>query len=154
MAPLTEDQFHAAFLQSLARLCGIYGDGQVAVWLGVCRKQLKNIKGGSLPTADKIWNLLAYDASAHDEIDRKFGSRNVPHDAVCSSDPVAARLSRVLTAAIEAESPESHGGSVVTLKEIRAMDEDAMRAVHRTLAGWIDRLDNEREAPALRAVGR
>lgn len=151
--PLTEEKFHAAFLQSLSRLIGRHGEGEVALWLGVCRKQLRNIKGGALPTADKIWNLLAHDPTAHDEIDRKYGARKVPHNAVCSSDPVAARMAAVLTKAIEAESPGSDGGPIVTLKEIRLMDEEAMRLVHRTLGGWLGRLEAEREAPVLREVG-
>ncbi len=149
--PLTEDDFHAVFLQSLARLIATHGEGQVALWLGVSVRQLRNIKAGSLPTADKIWNLLAYDPSAHDEMDRKFGARNVPADALCSSDPVAAKMAAVLTKAIEAECPDSHGGTTVTLHEIFRMDEAVLREVHRRLGGWVDQIDDARK-PTLRAV--
>lgn len=146
--PLTEEQFHAVFLQSLSRMIVQHGQARVALWLGVTVRQLSNIKAGSLPTADKIWNLLAHDPSAHDEMDRKFGARNVPHDALCSSDPIAAKMAALLTRAIEAESPDSPGGADVTLHELLGMDEATLRAVHRELGGWIDRLE-EAKGPRL-----
>lgn len=148
--PLPEDRFHAVFLQSLSRLIAAHGEGVIALWLGVSRRQLRNIKADALPTADKIWNLLAFDDSAHDEIDRKYGARNVPVDAFCSTDPIAVRLSILLTRAIEAESADSHGGPAVTLAEIRSMDEAVLRGVQRCLGGWIDQLDRAREPTQFR----
>src|SRR5688572_10774042 len=87
--PITEEHFRLVWLQSLSRLCRIHGDGQVALWLGVSVRHLRNLKAGdSLPTADKLWNLLAYDASAHDEMDGEYGLRNVDKEAACSTDPL------------------------------------------------------------------
>lgn len=143
--PLTEDCFHAVFLQALSRMIATHGEGRVALWLGVSSRQLRYIKGGALPTADKIWNLLAHDESAHDEIDRKYGARKVPTSAVCSTDPIAVRMAALLTRAIEAELPDSPGGQEVVLSEILKMDEATMRAVHRRLGGWIDRIDEHRK---------
>lgn len=149
--PLAEDHFHAIFLQALSRLITAHGEGKVALWLGVSVRQLRNIKAGSLPTADKIWNLLAHDRSAHDEIDRQYGARKVPSNAICSTDPVSADMAALLTKAIEAEDPESPGGRDVTLHEIISMPERVMRDVHRTIGGWIERLEDAR-GPALKVV--
>lgn len=151
LGPLTEDDFHASFMQALSRLTRQHGEARLALWLGVSVRQLGNIRRGSLPTADKIWNLLAHDTSAHDEMDREFGHRKVPVDALCTSDPVAAKMAALLTKAIEAECPNSPGGVVVTLHEILGMDEAILRDVHRRLGGWIDQIGEARR-PALRTV--
>lgn len=140
--PLPEDVFHATFMQALSRLIARHGDARVALWLGVSRRHLLSIKGGTLPSADKIWNLLAYDRSAHDEIDRRYGACKVSSSAKSAAiDPVAHDMATLLTLAIEAESPDSPGGRDVTLHEILAMPQHTLREVHRTLGSWIERLD-------------
>lgn len=150
--PLTEEQFGATFRQMLNRLIRRHGEAQVALWLGVSVRHLGTnvLRGSSLPTADKIWNLLAHDHSAHDEMDREFGQRNVPVDALCSSDPISAKMAALLTRAIEAESPDSPGGTAVILHEILSMDEGILREVHRRLGGWIDQLDETRKPASFR----
>ncbi|MBH0112737.1 hypothetical protein I5E68_07200 [Novosphingobium sp. YJ-S2-02] len=140
--PLTEEQFRSNWLVTLARLCREHGDSQVALWLGVSERHLRNLKTGlSLPSADKVWNLLAFDQSAHDEIDAAYGVKNVPVDSVCSSDPLTLDMIALAHEVAEHEAPDSHGGIAVTDHELRLKDERRLRKVHQTLGTWLARLD-------------
>lgn len=151
ITPITEDQFRANWLLTLARLCATHGDAQVALWLGVSVRHLRNLKGGaSLPTADKIWNLLAFDASAHDELDRAYGVKNVSQESVCTTDPLTLDMIAVAHEVAQHERADSHGGAATTDHEIRQKDEPRLRRVHRTLGFWIHRLDTMR---GLKVVG-
>lgn len=148
--PLTEEQFKATFLQTLNRLIRHHGEATVAMWLGVSVRHMGNIQKGSLPSADKIWNLLAHDESAHDELDGEFGHRNVAKDAVCSNDPLTLALITVARDVAEAEAPDSPGGIGVVDDEIRRMDEPLLRKINRVTGTWLDRLEAMRRP---RAVG-
>lgn len=141
--PLTEDDFRANWLVTLARLCRTHGDAKVALWLGVSTRHLRNIKAGTaLPTADKLWNLLAYDASAHDELDGAYGAKNVPSNSVCTTDPLTLDMIAVAHEVAEHEREESHGGRATTDPELRQKDEPRLRRVHRVIGYWLDRLDD------------
>lgn len=143
--PLTEQQFRDTWLLALARLCRTHGDSKVALWLGVSERHLRNIKAGTaLPTADKLWNLLAYDPSAHDELDGEYGLRNVGKDDVCATDPLTLSLITLARDVAEAEAPDSPGGHSVTDTELRAMDESLVRKVHRVTGTWLERLEEMR----------
>lgn len=139
--PLTEEQFKATFLQTLNRLIRNHGEATVAMWLGVSVRHMGNIQKGSLPSADKIWNLLAHDESAHDEMDGEFGHRNVPKESVCSSDPLTLALITVARDVAAAEAPDSEGGVGVVDAEIRQMDENLLRKINRVTGTWIHRLE-------------
>ncbi|WP_066795125.1 hypothetical protein [Sphingomonas soli] len=150
--PLTEQQFRSKWLRALSRLCDQHGDGQVALWLGVGDRQLRNIKSGaSLPTADKIWNLLAWDDSAHDELDREYGLKNVGADAICTSDPLTIDLIALAHETAQAEAPDSPGGTATTDHELLLKDEGRLRKCYRTLGTWLARIEEIRR-PALRRV--
>lgn len=143
--PLTEEQFHAAFMCALARLVRLHGKPKVALWLGVSVRQLGNYGNGSLPSPDRIWNLLAHDASAHDELDAEFGQRNVPKDAVCADDPLTLSMITLAHQVAAAEDPGSHGGQKVTDHELLEMDEPLLRKVNRVTGTWLERLANLRK---------
>lgn len=150
--PLDEDEFHSTFLVLLARINKAHGAAKVAQALGyTTKRQLTNLASGSLPSLLGYYNLLVLDQSAHDELDREYGARKVPVSALCTSDPVAAKMAALLTRAIEAESPDSPGGTAVILQEILRMDEAILRDVHRRLGGWIDQIDEARK-PRIRSV--
>lgn len=143
--PLTEEQFRANWIVALARLCRDHGDPQVALWLGVTVRHLRNLKGGlSLPSADKIWNLLAFDASAHDELDAAFGVKNVDEAAVCSTDPLTLDMISVAQEVAAHECPTSHGGPATTDHELRQKDEGRLRKVHGIIGSWLHRIDTMR----------
>lgn len=149
--PLTETQFRNEWLITLARLCGKHGDDKVAQWLGVTERHLRNLKAGnSIPTADKIWNLLARDDTAHDELDAAFGLKKVPVDALCSTDPLTRDLIALANEVAQSEDPDSPGGIVVTDHELLQKDEHRMRRIHNTLGVWLDRISAMRRP---RAVG-
>lgn len=149
--PLTEDEFRGSWLLTLARLCRTHGDGKVALWLGVSERHLRNVKAGiALPTADKLWNLLAYDQSAHDELDGEYGLRNVGKDAVCASDPLTLSLITLARDVAAAEAPDSPGAHIVTDCELRGMDESLLRKVHRVTGTWLERLEEMRRPRAIR----
>lgn len=151
--PLTEEQFRNTWLTTLGRLCRLHGDSQVAHWLGVSERHLRNIKSGaSMPTADKIWNLLAYDDSAHDELDGEFGHKNVPKDAVCTADPLTLDMIALAHETARDEADDSPGGPSVTDGELRQKDEARLRKVHRVLTHWLDRIERINR-PTIRAVG-
>lgn len=153
-SPLTEMDFKEAWLGTLSRLCQAHGEDRVALWLGVGLQHLrKNIRSGnSLPTADKLWNLLAYDQSAHDELDGRYGLKNVGCDDVCSSDPLTLSLITLARDVAEAEAPDSPGGHTVTDTELRGMDEGLLRKVHRVTGTWLERLEEMRR-PRVHVVG-
>lgn len=148
--PLTEDGFRKNWLFALARLCREHGDSKVALWLGVTERHLRNVKSGtSLPSADKIWNLLAYDQSAHDELDGGYGVKNVSADSVCTSDPLTLDMIALAHEVAEHEAPTSHGGRVTTDHELRAKNEGRLRKVHSVLGTWLHRLDQMRGVETL-----
>ncbi|MHB9879118.1 hypothetical protein ACSMXM_05590 [Pacificimonas sp. ICDLI1SI03] len=149
--PLTEEQFHAVMMQGLSRMTRVHGKAKVAQALGVSVRHLGNIAGGSLPSPDKLFNLLALDQTAHDEIMADYGKRSVPLGAMCSSDPVAAKKAMLLAKVIEAEKADSDGGKTVTLHEIIGFGEDELRDISATMNGWIARLDAARK-PHVRAA--
>lgn len=144
--PKTEQSFKDAWLMALGRLCKEHGEDQVALWLGVGKNYLQQkIRSGiSLPTADKIWNLLAYDQSAHDELDGEYGLKNVGADDVCASDPLTLSLITLARDVAEAEAPDSPGGHTVTDHELLGMDEGLLRKVHRVTGTWLERLEEMR----------
>lgn len=143
--PLTEDDFRKNWLCVLSRLCREHGDSKVALWLGVSERHLRNVKtGSSLPSADKIWNLLAYDKSAHDELDGAYGVKNVSSDAICTSDPMTLDMIAVAHEVAEHESPLSDGGAATTIHELVKKDEARLRRVHRVIGTWLHRLDDLR----------
>ncbi len=152
---LTETDFRSTWLVTLARLCRTHGDSRVAMWLGVTERHLRNIKGGtSLPSADKLWNLLAFDQSAHDELDAAYGVKNVAADSVCTSDPMTIDMISVAQEVAVSEAPDSPGGKSITDHELLNKNEARLRRVHRTVGGWLDRLDRMRGAKIVEIRGQ
>lgn len=151
--PLTEEQFRSKWQRALSRLCDEHGEGQVALWLGVTVRHLGTnvLRGTSLPSPDKVWNLLAYDPSAHDELDGAYDLKNVTSDAVCTSDPLTLDMIALAheTAADEAE--DSPGGPKTTDHELLKKDEARLRKVHRVIGTWLHRIERLK-APALRSI--
>lgn len=153
LEPLTETQFRDQWLITLSRLCATHGDDKVAMWLGVSVRHLGNLKAGrSLPTADKIWGLLARDASAHDEMNSAYGMKLVTSESVCTTDPLTLDMIAVAHEVAEHERHDSHGGQTTTDHELRQKDEARLRRVHRVLGSWIYRIDKIRGAVRLEAV--
>ena len=153
--PLTEDEFRNNWLVALARLCRDHGDAKVALWLGISVRHLRNLKkGDSLPSADKIWNLLAFDQTAHDELDRGYGVKNVGCNSVCTDDPLTLDMIAVAHEVAAHENPLSHGGVKTTDHEIREKDEPRLRRVYHVLGSWLGRLDDMRGVISLPVKGR
>lgn len=154
-SPLTESDFRSNWLVTLARLCRTHGDGKVALWLGVSERHLRNLKAGtSLPSADKLWNLLAHDASAHDELDAAFGVKNTAIGAVCSTDPLTIDMISVAQEVAISEAPDSPGGKAITDHELLGKDEARLRRIHRTVGNWIARIDRIRGAKVISVIGK
>ena len=153
--PLTEDQFRNKWLCALSRLCSAHGDDQVALWFGVSVRHLRNIKGGiALPSADKIWNLIAFDDSAHDEMDRAYGRKKVAEDAVCLTDPLTLDMIALAHETAEHEAPGSHGGLSTTDHELVQKDETRLRRVYHNLGTWLHRIERLRapSSPSLKVA--
>lgn len=143
--PLSEADFRNTWLTTLARLCREHGDSNVAMWLGVSERHLRNIKAGdSVPAPFRLWNLLAHDQSAHDELDKEYGLKNVNKDATCTTDPLTLDMIALAHETAQDESHDSPGGIVVTDHELLKKDEARLRKVHRVIGGWLDRLDHIR----------
>lgn len=154
IAPLDEEQFHAAMMEAITRQIANHGKGQVAVALGVTVRQLANLGAGSFPRVDRIYNLRTLDPEALDPIDRKQGVRSVPRDAVCSSDPVSSKLAALLSRTIDIEKPDSDGGVGATLREVLDLDEVTLRDCACKLVAWIEMIDAYRagDKPKLRVA--
>lgn len=150
--PLTEEEFRDTWLVTLARLCKQHGSSSVALALGVTERHLRNLrKGDSIPEPFRLWNLLALDQSAHDELDGEYDLKNVGKDSVCSSDPLTLDMIALAYETAEAESPDSPGGQATTDHELLLKDEARLRKVYRSIGTWLDRLDKLRK-PRVRAV--
>lgn len=148
---LDEDEFHGHFMAMLGRLIRDHGPSKVAQALGyTSKRQLANLTNGSLPTLRGYYNLLVLEATAHDEVDKAYGSKKVAAGAVCTSDPLTLSLITLARDVAEAEAPGSPGEHLVTDGELRAMDESLIRKVHRVTGTWLDRLEAHRRP---RAVG-
>lgn len=157
---LDEDEFHAEFMVLLAAANKRWGQAKVAQALGyTTKRQLANLANGSLPNLRGFYNLLALDATLHDPLDRAYGQRKVPTEAVCSTDPVSAKMASLLSRIIDAERPESPGGPNVVLQEICELartpeGETMLRDVAAASARWVAMLDDARKPSQLKAVGR
>jgi hypothetical protein len=151
--PLTEEQFGATFRQMLNRLIRQHGEATVAMWMGVSVRHLGTnvLRGSSLPSADKIWNLLAHDTSAHDELDDEFGLKNVHKSAVCVTDPLTRDMIALAHETAEHEAPDSPGGEAVTDHELLDKDEARLRRVYQRLGTWLHRIDTLRR-PSIRSA--
>ncbi len=147
--PLTEEQFGATMRQMLNRMIRRHGEAKVAQWMGVSVRHLGGniLRGSSMPSPDKLWNLLAHDDSAHDELDAEFGLKNVHADAVCTSDPLTRDIISLAAETAEDEAEDSPGGVATTDHELLGKDEARLRKVHRVLGTWLTRID------ALRGTG-
>lgn len=142
---LTEEDFRDNWLITLARLCKLHGSSRVALALGVTERHLRNLKkGDSIPEPFRLWNLLALDQSAHDELDGEYGLKNFPKDSVCSTDPLTLDMIELAAETAQDESPDSPGGRIVTDHELLDKDEARLRRVYRTMGGWLNRLETLR----------
>lgn len=153
--PLTEEQFGATLRQAINRLIRQHGEAQVALWMGVSVRHLGTnvLRGSSLPSPDKIWNLLAHDKSAHDELDSEYGLKKVHADAVCTTDPLTRDIIALAHETAEDEAEDSPGGVATTDHELLQKDEPRLRKVHRVLGTWLCRIDALRAETKLRRVG-
>lgn len=149
-----EAEFHAAMTEAIARMIGRFGKPKVAQVMQVSIRQLDNILAGAFPRPDRLRNLTTLDSDALDPIDRIYGDRRVPRDAMCSTDPVSTKLAALLTRTIEIEKDDSPGGADATLGELLTVDEHTLRAAAAKLAGWVERIDAYRagDAPKLRVA--
>lgn len=153
--PRDEEEFHAAMMEAISRQTARHGRAKVARVMGLSLKQLENVGKGAFPRIDRVYNLQSLDPDALDPIDRLYSRRSVPRGAICSTDPVSAKLAKLLTHTIVIEHPDSEAGTDASMAELLAIDERALRHAALKLAGWIERIDAYRagEKPKLRTVG-
>jgi hypothetical protein len=127
---VTEAEFRAAMLSGLARADKRVKAKALAFAMDITTKQLGNItEKGGMPGPKRLWDALAADDTALDDIADLYGKRLVPKDAVCDVDNAALVMSSLLAAMIAAEQPDSPGGRLITHGELLSM-EDLVRAVH------------------------
>ena len=67
-AALCEAQFHALVVQGLARIAARHGRGALSDAMGRCSRQLDNVFAGADPKAKALFDALALDATALDEL--------------------------------------------------------------------------------------
>jgi hypothetical protein len=73
-----EARFHALLVQGLARVAAKHGRGQLSDAMGRSGRQLDNVFGGSDPKAKALFDALALDPTALDEVIAAYGLRIVP----------------------------------------------------------------------------
>lgn len=151
-----EDKFHDLAVKVISDAIASHGRDAVATAMDISTRQLGNIMGGSTPAAFRLYNLRTLNPDALDAIDRRQGLRSVPRSAICTSDPVSAKLARLLASTIDIERPDSDGGLTTSLAELMSLPEAELRAAASALTGWVERIDAYREgvAPKLRAVAK
>jgi len=147
-SPVNEDEFRDAMIAGLARAQRSVGARALAYIMDVTTKQLGNIFAGSSTNAKRLWDALAADPTALDDIASAYGRKIVAADSVTDAEigtlPIAALLAKVA----EAESPDSPGGVAKTHKELLAMEAD-IRAVHHLTGNWIERISSIRAPRAV-----
>ena len=144
---LSEDEFHGAAIRCISNCIDDHGEAATAKAMEVSTRQLRNILAGSTPGARRLHNLLSLDPHALDPIDRHYGQRRVPRDAVCSSDPISERLARLLARMIQMERADSPEGERVALGELLSLtsfEEDDLRFIAAETAGMVERIDSYR----------
>jgi len=113
--PVDEVRFHAAVMECVSKQIAQHGVGKVAQVMGLSVRQIANLGAGSMPRADRLANLRSLDRDALDPVHRLYGERAVPRDALCTSDPISARMAALLSQTIEMECPDSDGiASILT----------------------------------------
>ena len=154
MRKLSEDEFHDVAVKVVSDAVADHGRETVARTMDISTRQLGNIMGGSTPAAFRLYNLRTLNPDALDAIDRRFGQRSVPRDAVCSTDPVSAKLAQLLARTIDIERPDSDGGASASLAELLTLPERELRSAASKLAGWVEQIDAYRagETPRLRVA--
>lgn len=150
--PVDEVRFHAAMMEAVSRQISRHGHGKVAEVMGLSVRQLGNLGAGSFPRPSRLYKLRELERDALDPIDRLYGERTVPRDAVCTSDPVSSKMAMLLSRTIEMERPDSDGGHRATLAEVLALcgspdDEATLRQIARACAGWLEMVDSYRNGP-------
>lgn len=97
-----EARFHALIVQGLARVAAQHGRGTLSDAMGRSGRQLDNVFAGSDPKAKALFDVLALDPTALDEILSAYGLRTVPLAGGIEDDlRLAAGLSNGLSKLIE-----------------------------------------------------
>ncbi len=96
--------FLAQMTIGLSRAAAKVGRGSLADTLDLSGPGLDNLFTGTMPKAKRLFDMLAADFSALDEIADLYGARVVPKGSICDTDQKAApALVAALHKVIEAE---------------------------------------------------
>lgn len=103
--PVAELEFHELVVAGLNRAARKIGRGALADKLDMTPKGLGKIFAGSTPHAKRLFDALAVDPAALDDIADRYGVRLVPKGSICDTDEKAApSLVAALHKVIEGES--------------------------------------------------
>lgn len=144
VSDVTEDQFHGAMIAGLGRAEVSVGSRKaLAYTMDVSPKQLGNIFAGAAPHPKRLWDALAVEPTALDDIARLYGKRMVDQEAVCDTDDASLLIARLLVKLQEAEHPDSPGGRNVTHSELLGM-EGLIRQLHGATGNWLNQIEGIR----------
>lgn len=141
---IPEADFHRAKLAGLERAeKAVGGEKVLADVMRLTRRQLGNIKRGGSTHPQRIWDALAADRTALDDIAALYDVQVVARNAEALDKPATLSLAQLLTEIAKAESPDSDGGTRKTHRELIGM-ETLIREVHALTAGWIEQINAHR----------
>jgi len=117
--PLPKHRVAASIAAGWARIVRTKGKGSFADRLGTTERTVENaLAGKTLPEAHTIFNSLAADKTALDELFEEYGVRLVDKDAVCDTDNLGMLLAQLHVWLEKARHPDSPGGAKIVHTEM------------------------------------
>lgn len=146
---VTEDQFHGAMIAGLGRAEQKVGRGALAYAMDLKSiKALTNIFAGTAPHPKRLWDTLAVEKTALDDIAKLYRVRIVDADreficTECAAPALVSALKKVIEA--EADGHKDH-------RELIDMEPE-LRAARAKLDAMIDVIDGLRRPRAVKQGG-
>jgi hypothetical protein len=146
---VTEEEFHAAWLTGLSRADKNVGRRVLAFVMEITTKQVKNIFDGAATHPKRMWDALAADPTALDDIAEKYGKKIVDRNAVSTVDDAIIVMTRLAAKMAEVIHPDSPGGRAITHCEY--LDAEAlMREAHAVSGAWLEKCGDIRAPRAVK----
>lgn len=139
MADVNDIQFRAAMLAGIGRAESIHGARDVRYVMDLETKQFDNIKRkGATPHPKRLWDILALEPTALDDIARLYGKRLVSSEAGFDVDDAGIALTKLLLWFREGEKGGLNHNHLL-------QGEFLIRQLHQVTGDWIEEISRLRQ---------